>query len=55
MNENDNFLYHLLRMLERGQYQQAADEIHTRLMYLGFFTTDVTTQCQTEDKDGRPV
>lgn len=55
-----NFMYNLLKLLDGGKCQQAADEIHTFLHYNGFFTPDVTVdKGQTEldaiqrDSDGR--
>ena len=36
-----NFMYNLLKLLDAGKYQQAADEIHAFLHYSGFFTPEV--------------
>nr|DAR29799.1 MAG TPA: POTRA domain TamA domain 1 [Caudoviricetes sp.] len=53
-------MYDLLKLLDAGKYQQAADEIHAFLHYSGFFTPEVTVgKGQTEsdairgDSDGR--
>lgn len=55
-----NFMYDLLKLLDAGKYQQAADEIHAFLHYSGFFTPEVTVgkgQIESDairgDSDGR--